>query len=87
MRSNRGVVFVVLAVITMAGIITWAIIANNKWTKACHDAGGQVVQRYEYTQINTHYTHDSKGNLTGSYTTSDPVYSSHCIVGGQEIKP
>jgi hypothetical protein len=87
MRSNRGVAFGVLAVIAVVGFITWAIVAQANWNKACHNAGGRIEQRYEYTQTNTHYTYDAKGNVTGFYITSDPVYSYHCWVGGQEVDP
>lgn len=82
----KRIVISVTIVAALAGLFTWSIVLMNRWESRCNDAGGQVVTRYEYTQTNVHYTYDGKGNINGSYVTTDPVYSYHCMVNGTEVK-
>lgn len=85
--SKRGVALGVLVAVTLVGLVTWAVVAMHNWEKACHEMGGSVDERYEYTAMDTTYTYDAKGNVTGVIITPRDVYSYHCMVNGQEVDP
>ncbi len=67
-----------LIVALLAGGITWAVIADNRWQHACSALGGHDEQRFEYYQ--TTY------NANGTIQSIVPIYSDHCIVNGAEVK-
>jgi hypothetical protein len=67
----------ILAGFALAGVITWAVIAQNRWDDRCHQAGGTVESRFE-------------GFMTiyiNGHPYLQPQYSSHCWVNGREVQP
>jgi hypothetical protein len=78
----------VLAATFIAAVVAWIVVAvvmQVKWTNKCHDAGGWVEQRYEYSSIDMTYMYDSKGNITAVIPTVTQHYSFHCWVNHQEV--
>lgn len=67
-----------LVVLALAGGITWAVIADNRWQHRCSAAGGHDEQRFEGMIP----MYGNKGQLIGMV----PNYSDHCIVGGREVR-
>lgn len=80
-------ILIAALVLACVGGITAAFVAMHRWEKRCIAAGGEVEQRYEYTQNNTTYTYDAKGNITGVIITPVDIYSYHCWVDKEEIEP
>lgn len=72
-------------VLSLAGALTWAIIAQNKWEHRCHAAHGRVEQRFEGYITTYQYTYDDKGNIVGMIPQQTPNYSYHCWVGASEV--
>ncbi|MFI5840570.1 hypothetical protein ACIA8K_12760 [Catenuloplanes sp. NPDC051500] len=68
------------------GLMVWAVVEHQRWESQCEQAGGRVERRFEYMQQNAHYTYGPKGNITGVWYSSDPVYSWHCWLNDREIE-
>ncbi len=84
MLTRIGAALLVLGTIAATA---WAVVAMHQWTKACHDAGGWVEQRWEYATMDMYYTYDAKGNIASVVPVVTQHYSYHCWVNHQEIDP
>ena len=82
----RAWAFGIAVVAVIGGLITWMVVAQNRWEHRCREAGGKVEQRYEGTITTFSYTYDAKGNITSVTPVITQTYSYHCWVGGREVK-
>lgn len=86
MRDKAYMLWVALAIALTAGVTVWAVVALHQWTKACHDAGGKVEERWEYADVQLVNSYDAKGNLVSVTPVVTQHYSYHCWVNGVEVQ-